>query len=121
MLHFLPESNATPLGAPAPYSEAVARLASVRKALRLVEMFEGKPARPVGDEVQFEQAWPLPPTAQRCLERRSVAAAAAAEAGLETLLGAEAEGRAPHPAAIAVLSEDIARGIADIEALFALR
>jgi hypothetical protein len=120
MLHFLPESNATPLDVPAPYSEAVARLASVRKALRLVEMFEGKPARPVGDEIRFEQVWPLPPAGQRCLERRSAAAAAAAEAGLETMLGADT-GRAPHPAAVAVLSDEIARGIADIEALFARR
>ena len=121
MLHFLPESDATPLDRPPAYNEAVARLASIRQALRLAEMFEGKPARPVGDEPRFEQVWPLPEARQRCFERRSHQTAAAAEAGLEVLLGADAAGRRANPAAVSVLSDDIARGIAEIEALFTQR
>ena len=118
MLHFLPDSNAAPLDPPAPYVEAVARLASVRQALRLVEMFEGRSARAPGDEPRFEQVWPLSEAKQRCLTTRSARAASAAEAGLETLLNLQSTGKQPHPAAVSVLSEDIARGLAEVEALF---
>ena len=41
MIHFQPEATIDP----APYAEAVTRLRSVRKALALVEMFEGRPRR----------------------------------------------------------------------------
>ena len=115
MIHFLPDSsNATETGAP--YADAMARLASVRQALRLVEMMEGKPARPAS-EITFEQVLPpLSEPARRCLEERSARTAGAAAAGIEILLCGEA-----NRAAVDVLAEDIRSGLRDIEQLFAGR
>lgn len=79
MIHFLPDSNAA-TEMPAPYAEAVARLASVRQALRIVEMMEGKPARPA-HEIGFEPARPLAgEPARRCFEQRSMRTANGAAA-----------------------------------------
>lgn len=117
MIHFQPESNA----APAPYAEAVERLRSVRKALALVEMFEGKPKRdPEG--IEFEALFALgAPAVQRCAEGRSIRAAGAAAAGIEALAVGEADGDKPHPAALDVLGETLRRDLQGIEALFAGR
>ena len=87
MIHFQPEQPATG----APYGEAVDRLRSVRKALALVEMFEGRPRRNL-DDITFE-----------------------------ALIGAEGTGEKTHPAALAVLGETLRRDLAGIEALFAGR
>ena len=120
MIHFLPES-AQPIDTPAPYAEAVARLASVRQALRIVEMMEGKPARPAEDGV-FEQVWPVPDEpVRRCFEARSLRTANGAAAGLEALIGCQSEGRAAHAQAVGVLADDIRAGIEDLERLFAGR
>jgi hypothetical protein len=117
MIHFQPESNV----APAPYAEAVERLRSVRKALALVEMFEGRPRREV-DEIGFEPLFlTAPPAVQRCADGRSVRAAGAAAAGLETLLGAESEGEHTHPKALELLGRELRRDLEGIEALFARR
>jgi len=117
MIHFQPESNVTP----APYAEAVERLRSVRKALALVEMFEGRPRRDP-ETIEFEELMPLaPPALQRCADGRSVRAAGAAAAGIEALLGAESDGQRPHPAALDVLGETLRRDLMGIEALFAGR
>lgn len=117
MIHFQPEQPAQP----APYAEAVARLRSVRQALGLVEMFEGKPRRdPAG--IEFEELVSLaPPALQRCVEGRSIRAAGAAAAGIEALLGAESNGETPHPAALDMLGETLRRDLASVEALFAGR
>ena len=74
MIHFLPESPAETR--PAPYAEAVARLASIRQALRLVEQFEGEernPAIEVGDgDDRIAAAWPTAKeAARRCFAARS--------------------------------------------------
>lgn len=117
MIHFQPESNA----APAPYAEAVERLRSVRKALALVEMFEGRPRRDP-EQITFEPLFLTAPAAvQRCAEGRSIQAAGAAAAGIEALLSAESEGERLHPAALDVLGESLRRDLAGIEALFAGR
>ena len=117
MIHFQPESNATP----APYAEAVERLRSVRRALALVEMFEGRPKRDA-ETITFEALIPTAsPAVQRCAEGRSVRAAGAAAAGIETLLGAESAGESTHPAALAVLGDTLRRDLQGIEALFAGR
>lgn len=120
MIHFQPEV-APPTAPPAPYTEAVERLRSVRKALALVEMFEGKPRRdPAG--IEFEALLvSAGPALHRCADGRSVRLAGAATAGIETLLGNEAAGEATHPAALEVLSETLRRDLAGIEALFAGR
>jgi hypothetical protein len=117
MIHFQPETNAVP----APYSEAVERLRSVRNALQLVEMFEGRPRREpesIGFEPLFLAA---PESLQRCADGRSIQAAGAAAAGIETLLGAESAGERTHPAALDVLGATLRRDLDSIEALFAGR
>ena len=117
MIHFQPDA-APP---PAPYAEAVERLRSVRKALALVEMFEGRPRRDPA-EITFEAVFAgSAPAAMRCADGRSVRAAGAAAAGIEALLGNEAAGVKTHPAALATLSEGLRRDLQGIEALFAGR
>lgn len=117
MIHFQPETNV----APAPYAEAVERLRSVRKALALVEMFEGRPKRNP-DGIEIEALLPLAsPALQRCADGRSVRIAGAAAAGVETLLGAENEGVSLHPAALDVLGDTLRRDLEGIGALFAGR
>lgn len=117
MIHFQPESYASP----APYAEAVERLRSVKKALVLVEMFEGRPRRDP-ELVTFEPIFlSAPPAVQRCADGRSIKAAGAAAAGMEALLGAESEGERPHPAALDLLGEELRRDLAGIQALLAGR
>ena len=117
MIHFQPESNATP----APYAEAVERLRSVRKALALVEMFEGRPRRDPATIIFEPLFLSAAPAAQRCAEGRSVRAAGAAAAGIEALLGSESAGERTHPAALDVLGETLRRDLQGIEALLAGR
>src|SRR5689334_8646890 len=97
MIHFQPEQ---PLETAAPYAEAVARLRSVRQALALVEMFDGRPRRDPS-AIEFEELLPSASEAvRRCADGRSIRVAGAAAAGIEALLGAEAEGETPHAAAL---------------------
>jgi hypothetical protein len=117
MIHFQPEQT----GHPAPYADAVDRLRSVRKALGLVEMFEGRPRRDL-DSIEFGMLLPLAtPAQQACADGRSIGAAGAAAAGIEALIGAEGSGETTHPAALRVLGEALRRDLAGIEALFAGR
>ncbi len=120
MIHFLPDSPAT--ATPAPYAEAVARLASIRQALRLVEQFEGEVRSPAidsgdGDE-RIAAAWPIAPEAKRrCFNARSERTANAAAAGLEVLLSQRVDGGAPNSASVEQLAEAIRGGIDDLERL----
>ena len=122
MIHFLPDSPAD--SSPAPYAEAVARLASIRHALRLVEQFEGEPKGPAidnghGDE-EIAAAWPTAPEAKRrCFAARSERTANAAAAGLEVLLTQRAEQGHPKPASVEQLADAIRGGIDDLERLLA--
>ena len=122
MIHFLPESQ--PESSPAPYAEAVARLASIRQALRLVEQFEGEPRRPAidtgGGDDRIAALWPTARTAtHRCFAARSERTAGAAAAGLEVLLSQRAEGGAPKSASVEQLADAIRGGIDDLERLLA--
>jgi len=120
MIHFLPESPAA--YAPAPYAEAVARLASIRQALKLVEQFEGEDRRPAietgeGDN-RIAAVWPTANEAtRRCFNARSERTAGAAAAGLEVLLSQRVEGGQPNPASVEQLAEAIRGGIDDLERL----
>ena len=120
MIHFLPDSSAETQ--PAPYAEAVARLASIRQALRLVEKFEGDRVSPdmVSDdvEVRIAAAWPTAtePT-RRCFTARSERTANAAAAGLEVLLSQRVEAGAPNPASVEQLADAIREGIVDLDRL----
>jgi len=122
MIHFLPESPAE--FAPAPYAEAVARLASIRQALRLVEQFEGEPKGPAIDSGDGDEgiaaAWPTAPEAKRrCFNARSERTANAAAAGLEVLLSQREELGHPNPASVEQLADAIRGGIDDLDRLLA--
>jgi hypothetical protein len=117
MLHFQPDEP----GEASEPSAASSRLRHVRQALALVEMMEGRPRRDP-ETIGIEALLPLAaPAVRRCVESRSLRAAGAAAAGIETLLGAESAGESPNPAALDVLGETLRRDLAGIEALFAGR
>ncbi|MEO6581824.1 MAG: hypothetical protein ABIN68_03325 [Sphingomicrobium sp.] len=101
--------------APPPYVEALARLASIRHALRLVDPFGGGPASDPYDDEQLATAWSAASTAKnRCFDGRTHRTANAAAAGLQALLAERATGREPHVAASATLSEEIRLGLEDV-------
>ena len=120
MIHFLPDSSVEPQ--PAPYAEAVARLASIRQALRLVEKFEGNRDSPNFHARDVEEriaaAWPIASEAtRRCFTARSERTANAAAAGLEVLLSRRVEAGAPNTASVEQLADAIREGITDLDRL----
>ena len=126
MIHFIPESPATaqPLSEAAsagPYSDAVARLASIRQALACVEQVAGLAPSERDSEARLAVLWPAATaSARRCFEDRSARAAAAAAAGPEALAAQADSGAAPNPAATRRLAEELTRGLDDIDRLFSL-
>ena len=131
MIHFIPESNAEPLGeaqatpggpgAAGPYAEAVARLASIRQALACVEQFAGDQPSESMAEVKLAAVWPVAsPAQQRCYDARSARAASGAAAGLEAMVAQQGEGSIPNPAAVARLKHELGTGIESIDQLFSL-
>ena len=121
MIHFIPESPDEASELPGPYAEAVARLSSIRQALACVEQFSGDEASDSMAEAKLAAAWPgASPAKQRVYETRSLRAAAAAAAGLETLTSLQQGGKEPHPAALERLKRDLRGGISDIDLLFSL-
>lgn len=95
-------------------TEAVARLASVRHALRLVD--GGFGAGPEDDfDSEIAAAWPRAGEGrQRWFERRSERLVNATAAGIEALLGQRHEGREPHREANRTLVDAIRRELRDI-------
>ncbi len=115
----LPESQAREL--PAPYAEAVARLASIRQALACVEQVAGKHASHRDSEARLALGWPAAsPPAQGCFNARSAKVASAAAAGLEAIARQTDGGAAPNPAAIERLELELAAGLDSIDQLFSL-
>ena len=116
MLHLIPVEQADE--SPQPYSEALARLASIRHALRLVDSFGGGPASDPSEEEPIAPSWSEAGKAQaRALDIQTERTAAAAAAGLEALLDEQAAGRKPNEAASRELSEEIRRGLEDVSRL----
>ena len=114
MLHLIPVEQADE--SPQPYSEALARLASIRHALRLVDAFGGGPASDPCDEDPIAGSVSEGANA-RALDIRTERTAAVAAAGLEALLGEQADGRAPNEAASRQIAEEIRRGLEDVSRL----
>jgi hypothetical protein len=111
MFHLVPqnETGATPV-----YAEAVARLASVRHALRLVDGGFGRGPEDDLDHI-VAAAWPDTGEArQRWFDRRSSALVGTAAAGIEALLSERKEGRKPHRAASETLVDEIRRELRDV-------
>ena len=116
MLHFAPRQ---PLdSAPQPYAEALARLASIRHTLRLVDPFGGGPASDPSADEQIGMAWDsASESKRRCFDARSERVVAGTAAGLEALLAEQADGREPNPAAAHKIAEEIRTGLEDVSRL----
>ena len=120
MLHLapVPQFDESPRTDPQPYAEAMARLASIRHALRLVDPFGGGPASDPDDDEQMATAWSGASKSQnRCFDGRTSRTASAAAAGLEAVLAERAAGREPNAAASHKLSEEIRLGLEDVSRL----
>ena len=116
MLHFLPTFEAK--SAPEPYAEAVARLASIRHVLRLVEPAGGGPAGDADDDEAVGVAWEQAPAVKkRCFDNRSGRVITATAAGLEALLAERQAGREPNAAAARRLASEIRSGLDDVSRL----
>jgi hypothetical protein len=116
MIHFVPDSASQPVQAP--YAEAVARLAGLRQALRLVEDMAGMAPSPPANENQVatidgeaRKAW---------FDACSARAVAGSAAGLEAIAGLSAEGAQPHPAAAERLAFDIRERLEELGAVLSL-
>ena len=115
MLHFLPIPSED--SASEPYAEAVARLAGMRHALRLVDPFGGGPASDFEDE-DISAAWDSASgSKQRTFDARSASVIGAAASGLEALLEEREAGRSPNDAASARVAEEIRNGLEDLSRL----
>lgn len=116
MLHIVPVPQIDE--PPMPYAEALARLASIRHALRLVDPFGGGPASDPWDDEEIATAWTGASKAKtRCFDGRTERTASAAAAGLEALLGEQSAGRDPNEAASSQLAEEIRLGLEDVSRL----
>ena len=116
MLHFVPVPQVPE--SPEQHAETLARLASIRHALRLVDPYGGGPASDPCDDDQIAASWSEASKAQsRCLDGRTERTAGAAAAGLEALLAERAAGRHPNEAASRQLAEEIRRGLEDVSRL----
>ena len=124
MLHLVPTAYAEegPKAAAQPYAEALARLASIRHALRMVDPFGGGPASDAdhdgGDDQQIAAAWGGASKAKsRCFDSRTGRTAAAAAAALDALLAEQNAGRDPNAAAGRKVAEEIRLGLEDVSRL----
>ena len=114
MLHLL--ADETPDRTPQPYAEAVARLASIRHALRLVHTLGDGPSPdlPEHDDA-IASAWDeAGDAAQRRFDQRSAQLVSATAAGVQALLATRETGGRPHPEASKFLVDQIRRELADV-------
>ena len=106
MLHLQPVQS--PESAPEPYAEAVARLASIRHALRLVDPFGGGPANdPEMDELVGRSWGEAGEAKRRWFDKRSGRLVGATAAGVEAMLDERQTGNEPHQEAAKELVEQI--------------
>ena len=116
MIHFQPES---PAGAqPQPYNDAVARLASIRGALRLVEPGSRETWQDGDEDQRFEGLWSSASEAtRRCFAAASERTIDSATAGLEAVLGGKSRGDEINPAAVQKVADRLRDGLQELEAL----
>lgn len=116
MLHLVPEF--APDFEPTPHPEPVARLASLRNALRVVDEFGGGPAPDFEDDDQLAARWESAgEAAKRCFDRRSAELVAVATAGLELISERQQDGGDAHPAAKQVVAGDLRGGFERLQKL----
>jgi hypothetical protein len=113
MLTLLP--NNAPQPRPEPYAEAVARLATVRHALRLVDPYGGGPASDMADDEAIAEAWDKADEAKRrWFDSKSGRLVEATAAGVEALLAEKQKGNEPNEEASKALADQIRRELADV-------
>ncbi len=111
-----PASAARPSTFPPEGTEAAARLASIRQALRTADMIAGKTTEQLAEPVAIVEVWPhLPPSTRRCFADRSDRAANAALGGLELC------SNSISPAAAERLRKELRESLTQVERLFAAR
>ena len=116
MLHLLPDSAPNP--EPGPYAEAIARLASIRHALRLVDPHGGGPASDLQGEKDLTTAWDEADEAKRrAFDARSAKLVSAAAAGLEALVAVNQQGATPNGEASREMVDQIRRELASVSRL----
>ena len=105
MLHLAPVPD---LDEPLLTSEALAKLAGIRHALRLVDPFGGGPASdPIKDD-EIAASWAAASKASnRRFDETALRTAGAAAAGIDALLAVRAAGHEPNEAASKELAEEI--------------
>ena len=112
MLHLAPVQpvDETPLP-----SEALAKLAGIRHALRLVDPFGGGPASDPSNDAEIAAAWAgASKASSRRFDETSLRTAGAAAAGIDALLATRASGQTPNEAASQRLAEEIRAGLAEV-------
>ena len=113
MLHLLPDP--TP-NEPGPYAEAIARLASIRHALRLVDPHGGGPASDLQQDLAT--AWDQADEARRrAFDARSAKLVSAAAAGLEALVAVDQQGVPANSEASREMVDQIRRELASVSRL----
>jgi hypothetical protein len=96
--------------------EPVARLASLRSALRVVDEFGGGPAPDFDDDAA--DLWDCAgEPAKRCFDRRSAELIAVATAGLEAVSAQREQGLETSIAAMRVIAGELRGGLEDLKRL----
>ena len=117
MLHLVPEF--APDFEPKTYPEPIARLASLRNALRVVDEFGGGPASDFEDDDQLTARWEsAAEAAKRCFDRRSAEMVAVATTGLELISERQKDGIGINPAARQVIADELRDGFDKLQKLF---
>jgi len=117
MLHLVPEF--APDFEPKTYPEPIARLASLRNALRIVDEFGGGPASDFEDDDQLAARWEsAAEAAKRCFDRRSAEMIAVATTGLELIADRQHDGSEVNPAAKQVIADELRSDFDKLQKLF---
>jgi hypothetical protein len=100
--------------APIAAGELASRMASLKRALRLLEPHGHGPSC---DEDEFEAIELKHESARLCFDRRSERAVEAAAAGLDAVVTVRHQGLEPHPAAVDLVALAIRDGLAELSEL----
>jgi hypothetical protein len=100
--------------APVAGGELAARIAGLKRALRLLEPSGGGPSC---DAEEFEAIEFANEAAMRCFDTRSERAIGEAAAGLEAVVSIRGQGHEPNTAAIDLVAEAIRDGLASLSDL----
>jgi hypothetical protein len=100
--------------APVEGGELAARVAGLKRALRLLEPSGGGPSC---DAEEFGAVEFASEAARRCFDVRSERVIGEASAGLEAVVSVRGTGQEPHPAAVDLVAEAIREGLASLDEL----